>query len=208
MKRPVLTVIGAVGAFFLVLVFMGLLTSGETRIHHTTVLNGTPERIWPLFADLRGWPVWYEAPGGMPRMTGSFLVEGSASGLNTVRHAEDSNGDWWKEKVTAFEPNKHLELTGINTPGRYNWRQDITLTEVGQNQTRVDWTLEYNVRGPINKLINKSRTEEIFSSYMEGGLKAIAPLIPSAEEWDGNPNAATPPSPSAKAADSTAAPPQ
>ncbi len=182
MKRPVLSAVIAIIVVFLGLIAAGAATSGKTVLVQQAVLPGSPERVWPFFADLQGWPSWYRADDGT-RMTYSVLTRGAAPGRHAVRHAEESHGTWWEEEVTAFDLNSRLEMVGYNTPGRKNWRQEVKLVAIGPQETRVTWTLEYEVSGPIMKLINKYRDEKYFQAYMEGGLKNIRPLIPSPEEW-------------------------
>ncbi len=182
MKRPVLTATIAIIVVMLGIVVAGAATSGKTKIVETVVLPGTPERVWPFFADLQGWPRWYRADDGT-RMTYSVLTRGFAPGRRAIRHAEESHGLWWEEEVTAFDINSRLELVGTKTPGRKNWRQEVKLVAVGPQETRVTWTLEYEVTGPIMKLVNKYRDEPRFRAYIQGALKNIRPLIPSSEEW-------------------------
>jgi len=183
MKHPVVSALIAFGVVVLGLLIAGAMTSGDTRIEETAVLNGSPDRVWPFFGDLRGWPVWYRAKDGIPRMTASVLTEGTASGMNAVRHAEDSFGYWWEEKVTTYEPGHRLVLEGTVTPQRFGWRQEITLTALPDDKVKVTWILEYSVKGPIVKLLNKSRNEENFRLYMRDGMQNINPMVPTKEEW-------------------------
>ncbi len=182
MKRPVLSAMIVIIVVIAGLLVAGAATSGKTKLVHSVVLPGSPERVWPFFADLHGWPNWYRADDGT-RMTYSVLVRGAAPGRHAVRHAEESYGTWWEEEITAYDINSRLEMVGSNTPGRTNWRQEIKLVAVGAQETRVTWTLEYEVSGPLMKLINKYRDEPRFLAYIKGSLKNIRPLIPSPEEW-------------------------
>jgi uncharacterized protein YndB with AHSA1/START domain len=191
MKHPVIKAFAFLSLLVVALMAVGLFTSGETRIVRTAILNGTPDRVWPFFADLRGWPVWYRGDDGS-RMTMSELIQGTTSNIDAERHAEDSWGYSWEEKVTGFEPEKRLELTGTNTGRRQNWRQEIKLEPQGKDNTKVTWVIEYTVSGPLMKLANKAQAEEQIANFMTGGLTSINPLIPSAEEWGGSPANAAP----------------
>lgn len=182
MKRPILTAIIALAVVILGLTVIGSLMPGQTRIEQSVVMQGTPERIWPLFADLKGWPSWYWAEDGT-HMTRSELLNRPMVALGTIRRAEESTGGFWEEKVSAFEVNKRLELVGERTPGRTNWRQEITLEAVDAQQTKVTWKVEYDVSGPILKLLNRSRAEDQFVALIQGSFAGIETRVPTAEEW-------------------------
>lgn len=182
MKRPVLASVIAIFIIILGLVGWGSTLSESTHIEKTLILPADPERVWPLFADLTGWPIWYRAEDGL-RMTSSVLSQGLAPGLNVVRHAEFNSGDWVQEKITTFDNLHKLELTGTKTSKRKDWKQSIVLESVGTDQTKVTWTLDYVVSGPIMKLLNKQRGEYDLATCMDEGLKNIIPLIPTREEW-------------------------
>ncbi len=195
MKRPVFTAMVALAVVLLGLLVIGAMTSGTSRIERTVVIQGSPERTWPFFADLRGWPTWFRTEDNRVRMTFAVLTQGNASGLDAIRHSEDSTGAWFDERVTAYEPNKRLQLTGVRTPGRQNWVQEVTIEPDGQDKTRITWVIEYQVHGPIMKLLNKARGEETLALLIEGGMKNIEPLVPTAEEWGSPDTLAAPTAP-------------
>lgn len=182
MKRPILTTFIALAVVIFVLAGIGSLMPGQTKIEESMVMSGTPERIWPLFADLKGWPSWYWAEDGT-HMTRSELVNRSGVELGTIRRAELSNGGFWEEKVSAFELNKRLELMGERTPGRSEWRQEVVLEQVEPEKTKVIWRVEYNVSGPITKLLNASRGEDEFRALIKGGMVGVEQKVPTADEW-------------------------
>ena len=182
MKRPILTTFIALAFVVLALAVIGSLMPGQSKIEESVVMSGTPERIWPLFADLKGWPSWYWAEDGT-HMTRSDLVNRSGIEVGTIRRAELSSGGFWEEKLSAFEINKRLEMVGERTPGRSDWRQEVVLEQLEPEKTRVTWKLEYSISGPITKLLNASRGEDEFRALMKGGLKGVEQKVPTADEW-------------------------
>lgn len=182
MKRPIVTASIALAVVFLGLMLVGSLMPGQTRIEQSYTMNGTPERVWPLFADLKGWPSWYWAEDGT-HMTLSSLLNRAGVTEGTIRRVEMSNGGFYEEKVTAFEVNKRLALEGVRTPGRQNWKQEIVLEQVGTEQTKVNWVIEYEVQGAILKLLNSTRAQDELTALMDGSLKGIEPRVPTAADW-------------------------
>lgn len=182
MKRPVLTVMVAFFVVALGILLIGSMVSGQSRIEQSVVMKGTPERIFPLFADLKGWPSWYWSDEGY-HMTTSTLIGKQTVAVGTIRRAQESAGGFWEEKVTVFEPNTRIAFEGTRTPGRKSWNQEITLEPVGADETKVTWKLDYDVEGPILKLLNKAREEEVNVGYVSGALKGLAQQVPSAEDW-------------------------
>jgi hypothetical protein len=78
MKRPVLILL----ALFVLFVGLGLVLPSRVRVERTRMLGATPERLFPLVADLQnGWPQWSDfGKAHDPKLVETFSGPPSGAG--------------------------------------------------------------------------------------------------------------------------------
>jgi uncharacterized protein YndB with AHSA1/START domain len=85
----------------------------------TTTINASPETIWSLLTDAKGYPAWDTT---MDRIDGTWAL-----GETVVFHTKLS-AQAFPVKVTAFEPGHKLVLTGGMPLGLFKSERTHTLT--------------------------------------------------------------------------------
>ncbi|MBL8080703.1 MAG: SRPBCC domain-containing protein [Anaerolineales bacterium] len=98
-------------------------------------INASPEKIWKILTDANGYPAWDST---MNRIEGKIALG------ETVKFFTKLSAQAFPVKVTAFEPNQKLILTGGMPLGLFKSERTHTLV-------------------PIKDVKTQFHTEEIFS---------------------------------------------
>jgi uncharacterized protein YndB with AHSA1/START domain len=104
----------------------------------STTINASPEVIWNILTDAEGYPAWDLSMDH---------IEGKLALGETVKFLTKLSSQVFPVKVTAFEPNKRMVLTGGMPLGLFKSERTHTLIPEKDGQT-------------------KFHTEEIFSGLL------------------------------------------
>ncbi|MBO9709330.1 MAG: SRPBCC family protein [Caulobacter sp.] len=124
----------------------GLLAYAATRpdtfrVSRSTVVNATPDKIYPLLDDFRRWSVWSPYEGLDPAMARTY--SGPASGVGAA-YAWDSKGraGVGRMEIVQAQAPQNLKLRlDFNKPMKSSNNVTFTLEPQGA-ATRVTWTME------------------------------------------------------------------
>lgn len=108
------------------------------RYSASTAIGASPETIWGILTDAKGYPDWD------PSMD---HIEGKLAPGETVKFFTKLSPQAFPVKVTAFEPNRKLVLTGGMPIGLFKSERTHTLIPGADGQTTF-------------------KTEEIFSGLL------------------------------------------
>jgi hypothetical protein len=92
----------------------------------SATINATPEVIWKILTDTSGYPNWDPAMDH---------IEGKLALGETVRFFTKLSPEAFPVKVTAFEPNRKMVLTGGMPLGLFKSERTHTLTPGKDGQT-------------------------------------------------------------------------
>lgn len=104
----------------------------------TTTINASPEIIWKILTDVNGYPNWDLSMDH---------IEGKLALGETVKFLTKLSSQAFPVKVTAFEPNKTMVLTGGMPLGLFKSERTHSLTANSDGTTTF-------------------KTEEIFSGLL------------------------------------------
>jgi hypothetical protein len=104
----------------------------------STTINAAPEVIWKILTDADGYPDWDPAMDH---------IEGKLAPGETVKFFTKLSPQAFPVKVTAFEPNRKMVLTGGMPLGLFKSERTHTLTPGKEGQTTF-------------------KTEEVFSGLL------------------------------------------
>jgi len=149
--------------------------------HYRVEVGGTPAEVWEVF--------WYHGPDKpmTPGVTIEILHPGDAGGEGLVRHCHFPVPRWlgsggvgrsW-EWVTQVRHLESWKYDAIGTPPLSKAEGFITLTPVGADRTRIDFTERYEAFNPwvrrlgIERRVHDriSRDNDAFVRAVEGGLR-------------------------------------
>jgi hypothetical protein len=108
------------------------------RYHASITINASSETIWQILSDAQGYPAW---DASMDH------IEGTLAPGQTVKFFTQLSQQAFPVKVTTFEPNRKMVLTGGMPLGLFKSERTHTLT------TNKDGTTTFH-------------TEEIFSGLL------------------------------------------
>lgn len=117
----------------------------------STTIQASPETVWKILTDAGGYPAWDQS---MDR------IEGKLAPGETVKFFTRLSPQAFPVRVTAFEPNRRLVLTGGMPLGLFKSERTHTLTANSDGSTGF-------------------RTEEIFSGPL---LPAFGRSLPDLTE--------------------------
>jgi hypothetical protein len=92
----------------------------------STNINASPEVIWKFLTDTSGYPDWDPAMDH---------IEGKLAQGETVKFFTKLNAQAFPVKVTLFEPNRKMVLTGGMPLGLFKSERTHTLTPGREGQT-------------------------------------------------------------------------
>jgi hypothetical protein len=131
----------------------------------TATIEASPERIWAILTDSRGYPAWD---------SGVQAVDGTIAPGNTIKvRSEASPGRAFPVKVTEFEPGRGMTWTGGMPLGLFTGVRTFRLSPAGDGATRFDVREEYT--GPLLPLVWRTMPD-LGPSFQQfaAGLKARA----------------------------------
>jgi uncharacterized protein YndB with AHSA1/START domain len=128
----------------------------------TTVIDATPDQVWPVLTDGAGWTSWD---------SGVDTVEGRIAPGETLKITVAANpGRAFPVKVSEFDPPARMVFSGGMPLGLFRGTRTYTLTAEGSG-TRFRMREEYT--GPMAGMITKSipDLQPSFEQFVNG-LKA------------------------------------
>ncbi len=133
----------------------------------TTVINASPQQIWAILVDTNGYMEW--APG-MERIEGKLAL-----GEKVKFFTKLSPGQAFPVKVTTFEPERKMVLTGGMPFGLFKSERTHLLTPAGDGQTT--FLTEEIFSGPLLPVFGKNIPDLTmkFNEFV-AGLKKQAEL--------------------------------
>ena len=90
------------------------------------IINASPDRIWKIITDAGGYPSWDMSMDH---------IEGTLALGETVKFLTKLSPNAFPVKVTGFEPNRRLVLTGGMPLGLFKSERTHTLTPAKAGQT-------------------------------------------------------------------------
>jgi uncharacterized protein YndB with AHSA1/START domain len=120
-----------------------------TVLRNTIHIDASPDRVWAALSRL---DALHEYDPGIAK---SVLRTEQREGVGADRQCDIKAGGWFRERVTAWQPGRELELTlyACTLPVR-RLRHHYTLTaEAGG--TRIDQVQEYALKyGPLGAILD------------------------------------------------------
>ena len=95
----------------------------------STTINASPETVWKILTDESGYPNW---DASMDHIEGKLALG------ETVKFFTKLSSQAFPVKVTAFEPNRKLVLTGGMPLGLFKSKRTHTLTSSKVGQTNFE----------------------------------------------------------------------
>lgn len=134
-----------IGAFFLIVLIMGIILPSEYEVKRSIVINAQVENIHPYVEDLNQWPKWTPwqdetsnveiTPGEITKGKGAtqqWVGKSGAGELEITRSSPDYGVDYFLD----------MNAEGLNTNG------SITYQPQG-NSTQVSWTTTGKFTMPV-----------------------------------------------------------
>ena len=112
----------------------------------TTSIRATPERIWALLTDARGYTRWNNT---VTRVDGKIVPRGRIK-----VHAKINPGRAFRVMVTEFEPSRRMVWTGGMPLGLFKGERTFTLTPGADGIVEFSMREEYT--GLMAPLIGRS----------------------------------------------------
>ena len=128
-------------------------------------INATPEAIWAIITDARGYPEW--DPNAI-RIDGEIKQGGKVTALTKLNPKRA-----FPATVTEFQLGRRMTWTGGLPLGLFKGVRTFELTPAGQGATR--FSLREDFSGPLLPLIGRTIPDmtEAFRGFV-AGLKARA----------------------------------
>ena len=148
-----------------------------TTLKNAIHIDASPERVWAALARLDALQQYD------PGITKVEVQSPHAEGLGASRHCDLRSGDWFRERVTVWEPFRELEfeLHDCTLPVR-RLRHHYTLTRDGAG-TRVEQRQEYRLKyGPVGMLLDVLIVRRKWDAGIKrffAGLKSYAERAPA-----------------------------
>ena len=139
-----------------------------TTLYNEIEIDAPVERIWEALSNIE------ELDQYDPTVKKSLAVSSSKSGIGSIRKVDMKDGkNWFKEKCTAWEPNKALtyELTACSFPVHklqhtYSFRRNGNKTKVSQVMT---YQMKYGFFGKmLDALIVKKQSDKGIKLFLKG----------------------------------------
>lgn len=110
------------------------------------VIEADPDRVWAVLVDGAAWPTW---DSGVEAVDGAIDLGNKI----TIRSAA-APGRSFPVRVTTFEPNRRLELTGGMPLGLFTGVRTYTLA--ADSPTATSLTVREQYRGVLLRVIARS----------------------------------------------------
>src|SRR5258705_6147626 len=143
-----------------------------TVLDRTIEIAAPPARVWALLGTLDALERYD------PGVARSRITSTERDGIGATRQCDLEPGGWFRERVTAWEPERALafELYECTLPVK-RLKHDYVLTASGRG-TRVDQHMEYRLKfGPLGSLLDvlivRRRWRAGIDSFLLG-LKQLA----------------------------------
>jgi uncharacterized protein YndB with AHSA1/START domain len=130
--------------------------------------SASPEAVWKLLADAKGWQTWSPMDETTLEEPGSPEPDGVGA-LRRFRTGRLVN----RERVVAFEPNRRLAYTLVSGLPLKDYRAEFTLEPDGAG-TKITWRSEF--RGPI------PGTGWIYAYFLRRFMRDFFPALAKAAE--------------------------
>jgi uncharacterized protein YndB with AHSA1/START domain len=149
----------------------------EHRAESQVTVAAPPSVVWPLLADIRGWPDW--SPNdrvelvreGDPAPDGVGAERLLFTGRITVR-----------EEITVFEPGERLGYRLLSGLPMRDYRADITLTPRDEGRvTDVRWTARWRTQPPVPGFVMRAAMGRVLGRF----TAALAERAEKAGQSDG-----------------------
>ena len=127
------------------------------EIDVSTHSKAPPERVWALLADARSWPRW--APFDQ-----AMVEEGD--GLGELRKFQAGRRTT-RERVTAFEPPRHLGYELVSGIPIRDYHADVTLTP-GSEGTEIRWRSQFRAKIPGTGALARRQLERFIEATAKG----------------------------------------
>ena len=129
------------------------------RYSASTTIHAAPETIWKILTDTSGYPDWDPAMDH---------IEGQLALGETVKFFTRLSPQAFPVKVTMFEPNRKLVLTGGMPLGLFKSERTHTLTPGRDGQTT--FKTEETFSGPLLPISGRTIPDltENFRAFAEG----------------------------------------
>jgi hypothetical protein len=111
----------------------------------STTIEASPQEVWAVLADSAGWSSWDSGVDGVDGML--------APGQQVTIRSAVAPGRAFPVRVTRFEPDASLELTGGLPLGLFRGVRTYSLR---RNGSMTDFTMREVYSGPLSGLFGRS----------------------------------------------------
>jgi Polyketide cyclase / dehydrase and lipid transport len=144
-----------------------------TILDHRILIPKSPEKVWEVLSDLRGNPSWQVDCSDVS------LLTTRRTGIGVRWRYSTTSGREYVAETTAWYDGLGYEYTFVDgTPFRES-KGRIRLQEIAEG-TVVQWTLSYEMRGPLAGVRNRVSVKRQIESVMIDSLKTLWKVIQKA----------------------------
>lgn len=157
----------------------GATLPGRTIVMRRGGINASPSAVWAVLADIETHPDWKKGADKWPKLAKVAWAPGSPNGGRQSTLQETyANGDVMMESIIAWEPGRRLRTAVDFGASKLSWRLDslkheFVLDPSGRNGTDVTITAEYDVHGPLMKLMSRFMVRDGVETAVARALEGL-----------------------------------
>jgi len=142
-----------------------------TVLEASIEIAAPPARVWAVLGTLDALERYD------PGITRSKVLSTARTGIGATRQCDLKPGGWFRERVTAWEPERALgfELFECTLPVK-RLKHDYVLTPMPEG-TRVDQRMEYRLKlGPLGVLLDAAYVRRRWRAGIDSFLRGLKQL--------------------------------
>ena len=164
----------------LLLIFVGLFTSGETQISLNEIIEGPPTVVWQTLIDVERTPEWDPGVAKIRIANEANLKKGAEIDFYAGIALDEIV---YKERIVTFVPDKHIVFRDVNyknKPLQKNYIRDYSLKSLLDGSTELSVTVHYTSGSLITRILDRiylrGQTMSRYRSQLSGLKKYIENL--------------------------------
>jgi len=130
----------------LILGIIGYFLPSNFTVSKTVTISSTPAHIHEYVGDLNKWKTWTARKGEDPEI--EYTIGEKTTGIGASQSWMDQYGGG-SFTFTSWSPEKGIEYDLFFQGGKYKSKSAIQYDSTSQTRTRVQWTLQGDMKMPI-----------------------------------------------------------
>jgi len=167
-----------IGAFFLLVLLMGVFISNEYEVKRSISINANPQQIHPFVEDLNEWPKWTPWQSADPSV--EIIIGEISKGEGASQKWKGKSGIG-ELKITKSSPDYGVDYMldmradGLNTFSNITYQSEGTATE-------VTWIMKGQFAMPVIGAYIAMAMDGTAGPMYEQGLKKLKELVENSDQ--------------------------